>query len=104
MRRRRSSLPPSPRFPIPYSRFPRLLAAAIAVAGSSRAGAQMASEKGSVTQSVDGTTITIEYYRPVARGRTPFPDVVHWGRMWTAGANWATTFDVDKPIRVNGDA
>jgi hypothetical protein len=63
----------------------------------------MPSEKGSVTQTIDGTTITVEYYRPVARGRTPFPDVVHWGRMWTPGANWATTFEVDQPIHVNGN-
>ena len=63
----------------------------------------MASEKGTVIQTVDGTTITIEYYRPVARGRTPFPDVVHWGRMWTPGANWATTIEVDQPIRLNGN-
>jgi Protein of unknown function (DUF2911) len=70
-----------------------------------RAHAQgMASEKGSVVQTVDGTTITIEYYRPVARGRTPFPDVVRWGRVWTPGANWATTFDVDKPVHLNGNA
>jgi hypothetical protein len=65
--------------------------------------AQMASEKGSVSQTVDGTTIAIEYSRPVARGRVPFPDVVHWGRTWTPGANWATTIDVDKPVRINGD-
>jgi len=81
-----------------------LLAAAMAVAVSSRAGAQpMPSEKGAVSQTIDGTTITIEYSRPVARGRTPFPDVVHWGRMWTPGANWATTLDTDQPIRVNGN-
>jgi hypothetical protein len=66
--------------------------------------AQMASEKGSVSQTIDGTTITIEYSRPVARGRTPFPDVVHWGRTWTPGANWATTIDVDKPVLLNGDS
>jgi len=66
--------------------------------------AQLASEKGSVSQTIDGTTITIEYSRPVARGRTPFPDVVHWGRQWTPGANWATTIDVDKPVLVNGDS
>ena len=66
--------------------------------------AQMASEKGTVSQTIDGTTITIEYSRPVARGRTPFPDVVHWGRMWTPGANWATTIDVDRPVLVNGDS
>ena len=66
--------------------------------------AQMASEKGTVSQTIDGTTITIEYSRPVARGRTPFPDVVHWGRVWTPGANWATTIDVDRPVLVNGDS
>lgn len=66
------------------------------------ASAQMASEKGSVSQTVDGTTITIEYSRPVARGRNPFPDVVRYGRMWTPGANWATTFEVDKPVHLNG--
>ena len=66
--------------------------------------AQLASEKGTVSQTIDGTTITIEYSRPVARGRTPFPDVVHWGRVWTPGANWATTIDVDRPVRVNGDS
>ena len=66
------------------------------------AAAQMASEKGSVTQTVDATTITIEYSRPVARGRNPFPDVVRWGRMWTPGANWATTFEVDRNVHLNG--
>jgi hypothetical protein len=68
----------------------------------SHAVAQMASEKGSVTQTVDATTITIEYSRPVARGRNPFPDVVRWGRMWTPGANWATTLEVDRPVHLNG--
>ena len=66
--------------------------------------AQMPSEKGVVSQTVDGTTITIDYSRPVARGRTPFPDVVHWGRVWTPGANWATTIDVDRPVRIDGDS
>jgi hypothetical protein len=68
----------------------------------SSAAAQMASEKGTVSQTVDGTTITLEYSRPVARGRNPFPDVVRWGRMWTPGANWATTFEVDRAVHLNG--
>jgi hypothetical protein len=63
----------------------------------------MASERGSVSQTVDGTTITLEYSRPVARGRTIFPDVVRYGRMWTPGANWATTLEVDKSIHINGN-
>ena len=85
--------------------FPFLATPIAVIAATSLAGAQvMASEKGSVSQTIDGTTITVEYYRPVARGRTPFPDVVHWGRVWTPGANWATTLEVDRPIRLNGNA
>ena len=79
---------------------PAILIASVAHAQGMGA---MASEKGTVSQTVDGTTITLEYYRPVAHGRTPFPDVVHWGRFWTPGANWATTLEVDKPIHLNGN-
>jgi hypothetical protein len=61
------------------------------------------SEKGSVTQIVNGTTITIEYHRPVARGRESlFGKVVRWNETWTPGANWATTIEVDRDIRLNG--
>jgi hypothetical protein len=67
-----------------------------------RVAGQVASEKGTVSQTVDGTTITIEYSRPVAHGRTPFPDVVRYGRMWTPGANWATTLEVDHAVHLNG--
>jgi hypothetical protein len=81
------------------------LIAVVSLAPQVRARAQgMASERGTVSQAIDGTTITVEYYRPVARGRTPFPDVVHWGRFWTPGANWATTFDFDRPIHLDGNA
>jgi hypothetical protein len=62
-----------------------------------------ASERAVVAQTVDGTTITIEYSRPVARGRDSlFGRVVHWGEVWTPGANWATTLDVDRDIQLNG--
>src|SRR4051812_5470503 len=53
-------------------------------------------------QQVAGTTVTVEYYRPVARGRTPFGGVVHWGEHWTPGANWATTMAVDHDVRIEG--
>lgn len=80
-----------------------ITALALAVPCSAVAAQIMPSEKGSVSQTVDGTTITIEYARPVARGRTPFFDVVRQGRMWTPGANWATTLEVDKPVHLNGN-
>lgn len=60
------------------------------------------SEKAVVAQTVGNTTISVEYYRPVARGRTVFPGVVHWEEHWTPGANWATTVDVDHDVKVEG--
>jgi hypothetical protein len=61
------------------------------------------SEKATVSQVINGTTISLEFYRPVARGRDSlFGKVVHWNETWTPGANWATTLETDKDIRLNG--
>ncbi len=61
-----------------------------------------ASERGTVIQTVDGTTIKIDYSRIQARGRDElFGGVVPWGKVWT-GANWATTIAVDRDILING--
>jgi hypothetical protein len=63
----------------------------------------MLSEHAVAAQTVAGTTITVEYYRPVARGRDSlFGKVVTWGEHWTPGANWATTIDVDHDVRLVG--
>jgi len=52
---------------------------------------------------INGTTITLDFGRPVARGRENlFGGVVHWGEVWTPGANWATTIEVDRPITMDG--
>ena len=83
-----------------------VLAAALALVTALPAGAQaqvMASEHGMVQQRVDGTTITIEYYRPQRRGRDNlFGGVVKWGSTWTPGANWATTIEVDHDVKIDG--
>jgi len=63
-----------------------------------------ASERGTVSQIIDGTTISLDYSRPVARGRTLFGGVVRWGHQWTPGANWATTLETDHDIQINGQA
>jgi hypothetical protein len=61
-----------------------------------------ASERGTVSQTVNGATITIDYSRPSARGRDSlFGRVVHWGEVWTPGANWATTIEADRDFRLN---
>jgi hypothetical protein len=62
-----------------------------------------ASERGTVSQTVDGTTITVDYGRPQTRGRSELFGVeVPWGKVWTPGANWATTLDVDRDIVIEG--
>jgi len=62
-----------------------------------------ASEPASVSQTIDGTKLALEYSRPRARGRDSlFGKVVHWGEVWTPGANWATTIETSKDVRVNG--
>jgi hypothetical protein len=63
-----------------------------------------ASEHFTLTQRVSTTTITIEGDRPVARGRTLFGDgaVVKWGEVWTPGANWATTIEVNRDVTIDG--
>lgn len=78
--------------------------ALLAAATFGTANAQVrASEPGTVSQTVDGTTLTVVYSRPVARGRSPlFGGVVRWDQVWTPGANWATTLEVDKDVHLNG--
>jgi hypothetical protein len=75
-----------------------------AVAISPPAPAQIrASEASVVSQTVDGTVITVSYSRPQLRGRATGPDGVwHHERMWTPGANWATTLEASRPITLNG--
>lgn len=82
-----------------------LLALAFALAPAAAAAQVRASEPGSVSQTVDGTVIALEYSRPVARGRDSlFGGVVEWDLTWTPGANWATTLEVSRAVRINGEA
>jgi hypothetical protein len=62
-----------------------------------------ASEAASVSQTVDGTKLTVTYSRPRARSRDSlFGKVVTWGEVWTPGANLATTLELNKDARLNG--
>lgn len=64
------------------------------------------SELASVAQTVDGTRMSIEYSRPRARGRSPLfgTRIVPWDETWTPGANYATTFQASKDVKINGKA
>jgi len=60
------------------------------------------SQHGTVSQRIADTTITIEYNRPVARGRELFGSLVPWGKIWCPGADDATTIEVTSGVKVDG--
>jgi hypothetical protein len=89
---------------MPVSRAIPRLALGLSLTLPAHARAQVrASEAASVSQTVDGTKLTIEYSRPRGRARDSlFGKVVPWGLTWTPGANFATTLEVSKDVRING--
>ena len=73
------------------------VALALAVANPVRAQGYPFSQRGSVSQTVAFTDITIKYGRPSARGRALFGSLVPWDSIWHPGADSATriTFSHD---------
>lgn len=62
------------------------------------------SQHGSVSQRIGETLVTIEYNRPVARGRKLFGALIPWGRIWNPGADAATNITLSTSVQVNGEA
>lgn len=63
------------------------------------------SERAEVSQTVDGTRVTVNYSRPRLRGRrNVFGTQVPWGEIWTPGANSATKLTVSKDVMIEGHA
>jgi len=60
------------------------------------------SQHGSVSQRIADTTITLEYNRPVARGRELFGKLVPYGRVWCPGADDCTTIELSTKVTVEG--
>jgi hypothetical protein len=61
------------------------------------------SQEALVRQKVADTWIEVHYRRPVARGRTVYGGVVEWGRIWTPGADTATSIAISTPVQVEGE-
>jgi hypothetical protein len=89
-----------------FARHAVVVAAAVLAIASPAAAQVRASEVGTMSQVIDGTKISMQYSRPRVRGRTPMfgSRAVHWGEVWTPGANWATTLETDKAITLDGHA
>jgi len=51
---------------------------------------------------IGNAVFTIDYGRPLLRGRTLLGDVIPYDRVWRTGANAATQFTTSTPIRLAG--
>ncbi|HEY8685261.1 MAG TPA: DUF2911 domain-containing protein [Chloroflexota bacterium] len=60
------------------------------------------SQRGSVTQMVAFTEISIFYGRPVAHGRILFGALVPWDSVWDPGADSATRIRLSSDVLVEG--
>ena len=88
-----------------------ILAAAATFAFASLCRAQSAlldlprdSQHSLVMQRIGITDITVNYHRPLVKGRTIWGKVVPYGEVWRAGANENTTIAFTDPVMVEGKA
>lgn len=62
------------------------------------------SPKKTVTFSVDGYKLNVFYNRPSKRDRAIFGALVPFNKVWRTGANEATTFKTNKPLKIGDDS
>jgi tetratricopeptide (TPR) repeat protein len=60
------------------------------------------SQHARVAQRIGLTDITIDYHRPLVRGRKIFGGVQAYGEVWRAGANLNTTIEFSDPVTIEG--
>jgi len=60
------------------------------------------SQRGTVTQNVAFTEISVSYGRPVARGRDLFGALVPWDAVWHPGADSATRIRFSRDVLLEG--
>ncbi|WP_300663192.1 DUF2911 domain-containing protein [Fluviicola sp.] len=55
-----------------------------------------------LTQKFGLGEVTVEYSRPVAKGRTIFGDIVPYGKVWRTGANGTTKITFTDDVKIEG--
>lgn len=60
------------------------------------------SPKAIISQTFSNTDVTVNYYRPAAKGREIFGQLVPFEKVWRAGANSATEISFSRDVLVNG--
>lgn len=80
-----------------------IISALAVVPSSAEAQKFRISQRASISQTLGNTKVSLDHSRPTARGRSDlFGGVVHWGELWTPGANEATVLEVSDTITLNG--
>ena len=51
---------------------------------------------------IDGAKLKVDYSTPSAKGRKMLGGIEAFGKVWRTGANEATVFETDKPLKVEG--
>src|SRR4029079_17701397 len=65
-------------------------------------GQRQLSVRDTVRATIGAAYFTVDYGRPLARGRTLLGDVIPYDRIWRTGANAATQFSTSVPITLAG--
>jgi hypothetical protein len=71
-------------------------------AAERRTGQQQLSVRDTTRATIGGARFTVDYGRPLARGRTLLGNVISYDRVWRTGANAATQFTTSAPITLAG--
>jgi hypothetical protein len=65
-------------------------------------GVKQLSVRDTMRARIGDATFTVDYSRPLARGRTLLGDIVPYDQVWRTGANAATQFTISGPITLAG--
>lgn len=86
-----------------WERVPSVDLGASAHGFASRPIAQL-SPRDTVRGNVGGVDISVDYGRPLMRGRKVFGGIVPWGQVWRTGANAATRLTTTAPLVIGGQS
>lgn len=87
-----------------FTQFAMAAAIVIFLGQTAFAQGQKASPAASAEGTIDGVSVSINYFSPGVKGRKIFGGLEAWDKVWRAGANNATTFEVSQDVKVNGNA
>jgi Protein of unknown function (DUF2911) len=71
-------------------------------AAERKTGPQQLSVRDTTRATIGRATFSVDYGRPLARGRTLLGNVISYDRVWRTGANAATQFTTSAPITLAG--